>query len=95
MRKGHAEQDEAAGGPQRRHLRLEDGTVVVASIAARQYARTPTRRYGYLQFKLRGKTVTKYVGTVTAETQLESIRLGWKLLRSRKLIESFGWTWVK
>ena len=24
----------------------------------------------------------------------ESLRLGWELLRSRKLVESFGWSWV-
>ena len=50
--------------------------------------------YGYLQFKAHGKTVTKYIGRVTAESRAESLRLGWELLRSRKLVESFGWSWV-
>ena len=94
MTAGQREQDEAAGGPERRELRLVDGTIVMASVAARRYARTPNQCYGYLQFKTHGKTVTKYIGRVTAESRAESLRLGWELLRSRKLVESFGWSWV-
>ena len=94
MTAGQREQDEAAGGPERRELRLADGTVVTASVAARRYAKTPNHSYGYLQFKAHGKTVTKYIGRVTAESRAESLRLGWELLRSRKLVESFGWSWV-
>ncbi len=94
MTAGLREQDEAAGGPERRELRLVDGTIVMASVAARRYARTPNQCYGYLQFKTHGKTVTKYIGRVTAESRAESLRLGWELLRSRKLAESFGWSWI-
>lgn len=94
MTDGKREQDDAAGGPARRELRLADGTIVMASVAARRYARTPNQCYGYLQFKAHGKTVTKYIGRVTAESRAESLRMGWELLRSRKLVESFGWSWV-
>lgn len=94
MRQGQREQDKAAGGRQYRELRLEDGTVVLVSVAVRRYARTPDQRYGYLQFKTNGKTVTKYIGRVTAKSRADSLRMGWKLLRSRKLAESFGWSWV-
>lgn len=94
MTTGQREQDEAAGGPERRELRLVDGTIVIASVAARRYARTPNQCYGYLQFKAHGKTVTKYIGRVTAESRAESLRLGWEMLRSRKLAESFGWSWI-
>lgn len=94
MTDGQREQDDAAGGPERRELRLADETIVMASVAARRYARTPNQCYGYLQFKAHGKTVTKYIGRVTAESRAESLRLGWELLRSRKLVESFGWSWV-
>ena len=93
MTAGQREQDEAAGGPERRELRLADGTVVTASVAARHYSRSH-QLYGYLQFKAHGKTVTKYIGRVTAESRAESLRTGWELLRSRKLVESFGWSWV-
>ncbi|MGE0106578.1 MAG: hypothetical protein AB7S53_06365 [Thiomonas sp.] len=91
---GRQEQDLAAGGPARRELRLTDGTVVVASVAARRYRRTPNQCYGYLQFKAHGKTVTKYIGRVTAETKEESLRLGWDLLHTRNLAEANGWAWV-
>lgn len=94
MTDGQREQNDAAGGPERRKLRLADGTIVMASVAVRRYARTPNQCYGYLQFKAHGKTVTKYIGRVTAESRAESLRLGWELLRSRKLAESFGWSWV-
>ena len=80
MTAGQREQDEAAGGPERRELRLADGTVVTASVAARHYSRSH-QLYGYLQFKAHGKTVTKYIGRVTAESRAESLRLGWELLR--------------
>ena len=40
MTAGQREQDEAAGGPERRELRLADGTVVTASVAARHYSRS-------------------------------------------------------
>lgn len=94
MTVGQREQDAAAGGAECRKLRLEDGTIVVASVAARRYAKTPTKCYGYLQFKAHGKTVTKYIGNVTAGSREESLRLGWELLRLRKLVESLGWSWV-
>lgn len=91
---GQQEQDLAAGGLALRELRLADGTVVVASVAARRYRRTPNQCYGYLQFKAHGKTVTKYIGRVTAGTKEESLRLGWELLRTRKLAEANGWAWA-
>lgn len=94
MTVGKNEQDEAAGGPARRQLRLDDGSTVVASIAVRTFPRSPRQRYSYLQFKTQGKTITKYVGRVTAESKAESLSLGWKMLRARKLVESFGWSWV-
>lgn len=94
MKDGHREQDEAAGGHEQRALRLADGTVVTVSVSIRRYSASPNRLYGYLQFKTLGKTVTKYIGQVTAETRAESLRYGWELLRSRKLVESFGWYWV-
>ena len=93
MTGGQREQDEAVGGPERRELRLIDGTVATASVAVRSYPRSH-QLYGYLQFKAHGKTVTKYIGRVTAESRAESLRLGWELLRSRKLVESFGWSWI-
>ncbi len=94
MRQSQREQDEAADGLERRKLRLADGTVVLASVAVRRYQRTPNQCYGYLQFKAAGKTVTKYIGRVTSKSRAESLRLGWELVRARKLAEACGWSWV-
>lgn len=89
------EQDDAAGGGDYRQLQVEDGSVAIASVAVRKYARTPTRQYGYLQFKAFGKTVTKYIGIVTADSKKESLEIGWRLLRQRQIVETCGWKWVK
>ncbi len=94
MTVGQDEQNEAAGGSERRKLRLPEGTIVTASVAVRRYPKIPNQCYGYLQFKTQRKTVTKYIGRVTARSRAESLRLGWELLRSRRLVESLGWIWV-
>ncbi len=85
-------QDVAAGGPKKRRLFLADGTEVIASISVRSYKNT-TQQYGYLQFKYWGKTVTRYVGKVTADSKLSSLRLGWALVRTKQTAEANGWTW--
>lgn len=93
MTPGQQQQDELAGGHDRRALKLGDGSVVIASVSVRHYVRTPNQCYAYLQFR-KGKTVTKYIGRVTSDNKSESIRLGWEILRSRNLVESFGWSWI-
>ena len=95
MKRVQNEQDTAAGGEDFRRLLIEEGKVAIASVAVRIYARTPNRSYGYLQFKAHGKTVTKYIGSVTANTKDESLRIGWELLRQRNIAEASGWRWVK
>lgn len=97
MTRGQEEQNQAVGGAQLRELRLEDGTVVTASVAIRSFKpyKKSHQVYGYLQFKVHGKTVTKYIGKVTAATRTDALQIGWHLLRQRKLAESFGWSWVE
>jgi hypothetical protein len=95
MKNSPEEQDQAAGGKECRELRLGDGTVVTASIAIRTFIKTPNQSYGYLQFKVLGKTVTKYVGRVTADTRAASLRIGWAMVRQRKLAQANGWQWVR
>ena len=87
------EQDTAAGGLAQRQLRLNDGVIVVASISVRSFKRSH-QLYGYLQFKRDKKTVTRYVGNVTAETKLEALVIGWRKLREMHLVEENGWMWV-
>lgn len=85
-------QDEAAGGAEKRHLLLADGSVVLASINVRSFRRAK-QLYGYLQFKHMGKTVTRYVGSVTADSKQKSLELGWALVRTKQTAEANGWTW--
>lgn len=94
MRQGFEEQNEAAGGAHRRQLRTADGTIVTAMVAVRTLPKTRQQLYAYLQFKSNGKTTTKYIGRVTSESRAAAMKLGWKLLRERKLVESCGWSWV-
>jgi hypothetical protein len=89
------EQDEVTGGEAYRQLRLNDGTIVLVSVSVRKFLKSPSKRYAYMQFKSSRKTVTKYVGAVTADSKLNSLVLGWRLLRQRKIAEANGWEWVK
>ena len=93
MRRSTEEQDRAAGGAERRQLAVLDGAVVQASVAVRTFKKS-RQLYGYLQFKHCGKTVTRYIGKVTAETRAEALGIGWGALRTRRIAEANGWRWA-
>ena len=94
MSRSTEEQDKAAGGAMRRQLRVEDGAIVVASVSVRTFKKSK-QLYGYLQFKLDNKTVTRYIGNVSADSKFESISKGWRAVRKMRLAEANGWAWVK
>jgi hypothetical protein len=94
MSKSTKVQDKAAGGATRRQLRVEDGAIVVASVSVRSFKRSK-QLYGYLQFKLDNKTVTRYIGNVSADSKFESLAKGWRTVRTRRIAEANGWTWAK
>lgn len=89
-------QDLAAGGPERRILLLPSGEKVKASVVIRPYmqAGNVPQIYGYLEFRHEKKTTTRYIGVVSAPSKEESIKLGWKMAREKKIAEKFGWQWV-
>lgn len=87
------EQDEAAGGSERRQLYIEDGKLVNASISVRLF-KQGHQHYAYLQFKHDYKTVTRYVGQVSAGSKAESLAIGWRMVREKKIAESNGWRWA-
>lgn len=87
------EQNNAAGGAERRQLDIGDGKVVNASIAVRLF-KQGHQLYGYLQFKHDYKTVTRYVGQVSAKTKAESLAIGWRMVREKKIAEANGWKWA-
>jgi hypothetical protein len=80
-----AEQDAAAGGRNRRQVRLSGGGSATASIRLKHLPNS-RRVYAYLRYSLRGKTVTKYVGDATASTRRKALRKAWKLARQKSLI---------
>jgi hypothetical protein len=69
------EQDEAAGGHNRRLINLPGGGSAMASIRLKCLPNS-RRVYAYLRYSLAGKTVTKYVGDATAPTRHEALRKG-------------------
>ncbi|MFN9279155.1 MAG: hypothetical protein ACK6DW_05360 [Betaproteobacteria bacterium] len=84
-------QDAAAGGRHLRELVIEEGHLVMASIEA---LKSGHNMWGYLRFKIGGRTIRRYVGRVTAPTPDECLQLGWKLVRQLKTAEASGWMWV-
>ena len=87
-------QDTAAGGHDRRIIVLGNGRTAVASVAVRKL---PGNRelYGYLQFRAGRHNVTKYIGNVTAASHQQSLQIGWKLVRSKKLINRVEGRWLR
>ena len=86
------EQDKAAGGVARRKIRIKSGDVVTASL----YLTGTTSPYrAVLRFKS-GLTVQRPIGEFVAESRFEALKAGWKMLREdKKIMESFGWSWVE
>ena len=88
------EQGEAAGGASMRLILLEDGSVVRAAVLIRVFARTLSKKYAYLQFKHAGKTITRYLCPVVADTREEALWQAWSVLNKIPIFEKFGWSWV-
>lgn len=80
-----AEQDEAAGGRERRLVRLPDGTRSLASIELKRVSGR-RRIYGYLRYTHEGRTVARYVGQAPGDTRTERLRAAWSAARSRGLV---------
>lgn len=80
-----AEQDRAAGGHERRLIRLSDkATEALASV---ELKRPPNSRriYAYLRWSQEGRTINRYLGEVTATTRSQALAQGWEHARKRGL----------
>ena len=84
-------QDRAAGGISRRKLRITSGDVVTVSLAVSGKA-SPYRVI--LRFKS-GLTVQRPVASLEAASPEEALKLGWALIREKKLVENYGWQWLE
>jgi DNA mismatch endonuclease (patch repair protein) len=82
-----AEQDVAAGGHDRRVVRLSDGRTALGSVALRVFPNSRRIR-AYLRWSDRGQTREQYLGEVTGETRGENLRSAWDLAREKELIVS-------
>jgi len=83
-------QDSAAGGIERRKIKIKSGDVVTISISVKAKGDQfqPT-----LRFKS-GLTVQRPLDPVYADDSAEALKISWKNLRSSKFIENQGWTWM-
>ncbi len=86
-------QNIAAGSLRERVFLIPDGRQVVASVSIKKFSRG-LQQWGYLQFKFDKKSQVIYIGKVTSDNRLDSLRIGWELAKTRKVIERKGFTWL-
>ena len=85
------EQDGAAGGAELRKMRTKTGDVVTVSLSVSD---SGGHSRVILRFKWGGGTVQRPVATIAASSRLEALKLGWKIIREQKIVETEGWSWV-
>lgn len=84
------DQDKAAGGVDRRKLRIKSGDIVTVSLVATG-TKSPYRVI--LRFKS-GLTVQREVARIEASSLSEAVAIGWKFIRAEKIVEQQGWAWL-
>lgn len=88
--KAKLDQDRAAGGEERRKLRIKSGDIVSVSLVT-SGTKSPYRVV--MRFKS-AITVQREVGKFEATSPSEAIKLAWKAIRPQKVVEREGWSWV-
>lgn len=88
-RAASAEQDRAAGGPDRRWVDLGDGRRARASVELKLLPRTRRIR-AYLRWSDRGRSPARYLGEVEHATRAENLAEGWRLAWERELLATLG-----
>lgn len=78
------EQDNAAGGHDRRVVELRDGRTALASISLRLYKKSRRIR-AYLRWSEHGRTRETYLGEVDSETRDENLRSAWRFAHEQGL----------
>lgn len=92
QRRAILDQDEAAGGVDRRKILLGGGDTATVSLALGTNVAGVWRVT--LRFKHGGRTTQRPVGSVHASDRREALLLGWKLLRSERIVENNRWAWM-
>ena len=87
------EQDRAAGGAERRKMKIRSGEVVIVSLSiSGKGVKTP---YGItMRFRSGGLTVGRPVGRVEGNSRFELLQRGWTKVREDKVAEQHQWSWV-
>lgn len=83
------EQDDAAGGRDRRLVTLTGNRVALASVALRLLPRT-RRIYAYLRWSDGGKTNERYICEVTHSARRENLAAAWDQVQALRLIHGAG-----
>ncbi|MCW5644034.1 MAG: hypothetical protein KIT63_18185 [Rhodoferax sp.] len=87
------EQDRAAGGQDRRKLKVRSGDVVVVSLAISGTGiKTPFSVA--MRFKSGGMTIARPVGKIDGESRFAVLRKGWVMVREERIAERNGWQWL-
>ena len=87
------EQDKAAGGLERRKMRIRSGEIVVVSLAIGPKS-AGGRRGVTMRFKSGGLTVGRLVGRLEEAGRGELLKSGWEKVREEKLAEQNQWSWL-
>lgn len=90
FKKATLDQDRAAGGAERRKLRIKSGDIVSVSLVTTG-TKSPFRVV--MRFKS-AVTVQREVGRFEAPSPAEAIKLAWGAIRPGKIAEREGWAWV-
>lgn len=85
------QQDQAAGGIQRRKMRIRSGEIFTVSLAV-SGTKLPYRLT--LRFKNGGTTIQRPIGPVVAGSPFDALKVGWTKIREECFVEQFGWSWV-
>ncbi|SBT68534.1 T/G mismatch-specific endonuclease [Micromonospora sediminicola] len=80
-----AEQDRAAGGPDRRWVDLDGGRQARASVELKLLPKTRRLR-AYLRWSDRGRSPSRYLGEVGKAARALNLAEGWRLARERGLL---------
>ena len=88
--KATLDQDRAAGGAERRKLRIKSGDIVSVSLVT-SGTKSPYRVV--MRFKS-AITVQREVGRFDAASPAEAIKLAWSAIRPQRVVEREGWSWV-
>lgn len=76
------EQDQAAGGHDRRVVPLDNGRIALGSVALRLFPNARRVR-AYLRWSDKGRTREKYLGEVDRATRMENLQQAWSLARQQ------------